>query len=111
MLSLPEDIWLLADDYNTPESVLREMIGLPYQQQIALFNTWVMQRKVAIGNLSEEANSDKPAMQTPPRPSRLEVFQKKLLPKVGSAVKKLKGKEREQAIHELERLLDELRKK
>lgn len=109
LLSLPEDIWLMADDYNAPESVLRQMIGLPHRQQLNIFNDWLINRKVANGNLSDEQQTEKPTMQTPPRPTRLEVFQKKLLPKVGSAVKKLKGQERQQAINELERLLEELR--
>lgn len=40
ILTLPPDLWRMADDYNVPESVLRQMIGLNVEEQMALFNAW-----------------------------------------------------------------------
>lgn len=41
LLSLPPDIWTLADDMNIPESVLRQMVNKPVEQQMGLYNMWL----------------------------------------------------------------------
>lgn len=41
LLSLPPEVWIRADDYNVPESVLRQMVNKPVEQQMGLFNMWL----------------------------------------------------------------------
>jgi hypothetical protein len=53
LLRLPEDIWLDADDYNIPETVLREVLDKPYEQARAMINDWLdSKRIVSLGDNS-----------------------------------------------------------
>jgi hypothetical protein len=41
LLSLPSDIWTRADDFNVPESVLRQMVTQPPEKQLVMFGSWL----------------------------------------------------------------------
>lgn len=41
LLTLPPDVWFLADDANVPEGVLRQLVGLPLEQQLSWVNLWM----------------------------------------------------------------------
>jgi hypothetical protein len=41
LLALPPEVWTRADDYNVPESVLRQMVNRPMEQQMGQFNMWL----------------------------------------------------------------------
>jgi hypothetical protein len=44
LLGLADEIWILADDYNCPESVLRQLLGRSVEEQIAGFEEWLKVR-------------------------------------------------------------------
>jgi hypothetical protein len=44
LLGLSDELWMFADDYNCPESVLRELIKLPLDEQLAGFEAWLQAR-------------------------------------------------------------------
>lgn len=41
LLALPPEVWTRADDYNVPESILRQMVNRPIEQQLGVFNMWL----------------------------------------------------------------------
>jgi hypothetical protein len=41
LLALPPEVWTRSDDNNVPESVLRQLVDKPIEQQMGLFNTWL----------------------------------------------------------------------
>lgn len=68
LLELAPAVWIGADDTNCPEGVLRDLLTLPHEQQVALFAIWQRQN-FAIGKDSTpakpkpKANDDLPAWQ------------------------------------------------
>lgn len=55
LLRLPNPIWNLADDYNCPESVLREFLGETLENQLAWFKLWLEER--SRGNNVSDGNN------------------------------------------------------
>lgn len=41
LLTLPSEVWTRADDYNVPESVLRQLINKPNDQMLGFINMWL----------------------------------------------------------------------
>jgi len=60
LLTLDNDIWLLADDSNCPESILRRMIGKGFQESIAIFQSWASGQSADIPNVTSGDISPKP---------------------------------------------------
>jgi hypothetical protein len=58
LLGLPDELWMLADDHNCPESVLRQLLEMPANEWIASFEEWLQlrgkERIVTTGYNSEE---------------------------------------------------------
>jgi hypothetical protein len=82
VLSLPTELWTRADDENWSESKIVQLLN----------------------------NSDKGQPLSPSaKLGRFEHFRSRIIPQISQAVRQLKGEEREAAIRDLERLLEELR--
>jgi hypothetical protein len=104
LLKLPHVIWEAADDLDWTERRLRPLTGMSEKDAIATAASWAAQEGYVLptGNI------------TPPAPvkpqTRLEQFRTRVIPRISRSVGKLKGRERQKAIAELEQLVDELKR-
>jgi hypothetical protein len=48
LLTLPSEVWTRADDYNVPESVLRQLINKPNDQMLGFINMWLETGRLSI---------------------------------------------------------------
>lgn len=113
LLELADDVWDLADDNDWSEGFLRELVGLPAEDALALaaqkaamqpgHNEGDKGELLPIGNKKTDGNNGK----TRQRRTVLERFTHDLN-KYRGKMKKLDDEQRQQAITELRRLADEL---
>lgn len=72
LLTLPRDIWQMADDYNCPESILRDLVKLPHQEALRRFAAWARTQNIAISDtlspskISQTLPAVRPALLTDP---------------------------------------------
>lgn len=106
LLKLPRPVWEAADDLNWAEGRLRPLTALPYDEAISQSCAWAQKEgyKGTIVTLCPDS-----AAKSRSRVGHYEQFATRIIPQISRSFRSLKGEERQKALHDLERLLDEFR--